>query len=134
MHFLGLSTPHLVLNLLTSRTKGDAFEQAASEYLQQQGLSLIDAQARFKLGELDLIMQDKNCLVFVEVRFRKNTHYGGAATSISLAKQRKLRNAAYLWLAKHNLSAIQTEFRFDALTFEGDLKAVNWIKNIIIEG
>ena len=123
-----------MLNLLSNKKKGDAFEQAASDYLQQQGLTLIDSQARFKLGELDLIMQDKNCLVFVEVRFRNNAYFGGAAFSISATKRRKLRNAALLWLAKNKLNAAHTEFRFDALTFEGDLKSVNWIQNIIIEG
>ena len=117
-----------------TKKQGDTFELAANNYLQQQGLKLIDAQARFKIGELDLVMRDEHCLVFVEVRFRKNADFGGAMMSISAAKKRKLLRAAYLWMAKRGLNASHTEFRFDALTFEGDIKSVNWIKNIIIEG
>lgn len=78
-------------------------------------------------------MQDGTCLVFVEVKFRKNTRYGGAAASITMHKKRSLLKTAYLWLQQQRRSATHTEFRFDAVIFEGDENAINWIKNFLSE-
>lgn len=50
--------------------------------------------------EIDLIMQDAQTLVFVEVRLRKNTHYGGAGGSISQHKQQKIIRAAQHYLQR----------------------------------
>ncbi|MGL5335652.1 MAG: YraN family protein [Enterovibrio sp.] len=115
------------------RTKGKQFEQLAQQYLCQQGLTLLDTQARFVCGELDLVMQHHDCIVFVEVRFRQNNHFGGAIASISQSKQQKLLKAGYLWLAAQGMPASHTQFRFDAVTFDGDLHTINWIQNIIVE-
>lgn len=120
--------------LLNKKQTGDYYEQQACRYLERQGLTPIDKNARFKAGELNLVMQDKSCIVFVEVKFRKQTHFGGAAVTISASKRQKLLKAAYLWLSQKGLSATHTEFRFDAVTFEGDANSVNWVKNIEIEG
>ena len=98
-----------MLSSLSNKALGDAYELAAAEYLQAQGLTLLDQQARYKLGELDLVMQDKTCLVFVEVRFRKYQTYGGATWSITRSKQRKLRNAAFLWMKIHGYSCSHSE-------------------------
>lgn len=53
------------------------------------------------MGEIDLIMLDKQTLVFIEVRFRKNNNFGGGLESITPGKQQKLRNTAELYLQKH---------------------------------
>ncbi|KXF80068.1 YraN family protein [Enterovibrio coralii] len=119
---------------LSKKQSGDHYEQQACRYLKRQGLSFIEKNVRFTLGELDLVMRDGNCLVFVEVKYRKSLHFGGAALSVTPQKQQKMLKSAYLWLSKQGLSATQTEFRFDVVAFEGDVKSVNWIKNIFIEG
>jgi len=62
----------------TSRDRGQHAENACCEYLQQQGLKLLTRNYRGKRGEIDIVMQDKNALVFVEVRYRKNDFFGGA--------------------------------------------------------
>lgn len=134
MFYLGLSLVLLVSNPLNKKQQGDLYELAACEFLEQQGLKLLDKQARYKIGELDLVMKDKHCLVFIEVRFRKDISYGGAVMSISATKQRKFRNSAYLWMKKQNLNISHTEFRFDIVTFDGDIKSVNWIQNVNIKG
>ncbi|WP_325891572.1 YraN family protein [Grimontia sp. NTOU-MAR1] len=119
---------------LSKKQTGDHYETQARRFLERQGLKTIEKNARFKGGELDLIMREKNCLVFVEVKYRNQISYGGAAASISKQKQQRMLKAAYLWLAKNGLSATHTEFRFDAVTFEGDVNSVNWMKNIVFEG
>ncbi len=69
---------------------GTKAEDDALAFLQGQGLTPVTRNFRCRSGEIDLIMQDGNTLVFVEVRKRKNRLYGGAAASITPAKQQKL--------------------------------------------
>ncbi len=107
--------------------KGSDAEQIAVSYLQQQHLLLIARNYRCRFGEIDLIMRDGTTLVFIEVRMRANEKYGGAAASITPAKQAKL-----LRTARHYLSELNTEqpCRFDALLLSGtNGQEIEWIKN-----
>ncbi|OOE40323.1 YraN family protein [Salinivibrio kushneri] len=113
------------------RAKGQAYEAHACQYLVRHGLRVLDKNAHSRRGEIDLVMQDGTCLVFVEVRFRQGRGFGGAAASITAAKQKRLILAAERWMQCHGVKSTQTEFRFDAVTFDGSVEAVNWIKNIV---
>ena len=104
--------------------KGEAAEEVAQQYLKSQGLILLERNYHSRFGEIDLIMQDANTLVFVEVRYRKNTHYGGAASSISYQKQQRIRKTAMTYLQKNGCNY---PARFDVIAIEGDMK-VSWIK------
>lgn len=106
------------------QVEGAAAEQAALHYLQQQGLSLVESNFRCKGGEIDLIMQDGSNLVFVEVRKRADTRYGGAAASVTSRKQARLIIAAQTFLQryKHPPSC-----RFDILAMDGS--RTTWLKN-----
>ena len=115
---------------LSKKDTGIFYEQQACRFLERQGLFVLDKNVKLKCGELDIIMQDGSSIVFVEVKFRKNAMFGGATSSISKKQQRNLLNTAHLWLVKQKRSATHTEFRFDAIVFEGTSDAVNWIKNI----
>ena len=64
--------------------QGDLAEYEAKNYLISQGLLLLEKNYACKLGEIDLIMEDKGCIVFVEVRFRKSNAFGGAAARSTL--------------------------------------------------
>ncbi|OOF28899.1 MULTISPECIES: YraN family protein [Salinivibrio] len=114
-----------------TKETGQAYEQYACQYLLQQGLTLLDKNAHSRRGELDLIMQEGKCLVFVEVRFRRGRGFGGAAASITATKRRRLYLAAERWMQRHGFHSHHTEFRFDAVTFDGHVEAINWIKNIV---
>jgi len=108
------------------KTLGDNAERLAAEYLQQQGLTLITSNYRCKFGEIDLVMRDAKTLVFVEVRLRTNSKFGGAASSITPAKQRKLAMAAEHYLQKHG----QANCRFDAILMgTADTGKLEWIRN-----
>ncbi|PKF51430.1 YraN family protein [Enterovibrio nigricans] len=119
---------------LSKKQSGDHYETQAYRYLERQGLVFLEKNVRFKRGELDLIMRDRSCLVFVEVKYRQSRQFGGAALSVNHQKQQRMLKSAYQWLSQKGLSATQTEFRFDIVAFEGDVNSVNWIKNIFIEG
>jgi len=108
--------------------KGECAEQCACDYLVQQGLQLIDKNYRCKMGEIDLIMQHHDSVVFIEVRYRKNQQFGGALASITASKQHKLRLAAEHYL---QLKAVKHYSRFDVIAISGELKSpqINWIQN-----
>ncbi|MDA9556369.1 YraN family protein [Vibrio sp.] len=115
------------------RAKGAHYESLAHSYLNQHGLLFIQRNFNCKVGEIDLIMQDRSCLVFIEVRYRKHTQYGSAVESISQAKMRKVMKAAQYWLMTKHLSIENTEFRFDVVAIDSDDR-ISWIKNAMTQG
>ncbi|MFD2450255.1 YraN family protein [Vogesella fluminis] len=88
-----------------SKASGDHYEALACRFLQQQGLTLVERNWHCRQGELDLVMRDGACWVFVEVRARQSAHFGGAAASIGSAKQHKLHTAANLYLSSKRIDA-----------------------------
>ena len=116
---------------LTTSQQGAIFEQKAREYLEQQGLHFIAANQRFKTGELDLIMQEQQQIIFIEVRQRKSARFGSALESVNYNKQQKLLKTANQWLAQHQLSLETANCRFDLITFDGTQHQLNWYKNFI---
>lgn len=112
------------------RKQGEVFEQKAKHFLEQQGLRFVAQNQLFAVGELDLIMQEGNTIVFVEVRQRKNARFGSALESIDYRKQQKWLKAANLWLVQRNQSLDTADCRFDVVAFEGELPPV-WIKNFL---
>lgn len=112
---------------LSRRQTGAAFEAQACAFLERKGLRFIAANAYERGGEIDLIMDDRGVTVFVEVRYRRASLYGGAAASVTRSKQQKLLHAARLWLARHNGSFDTVDCRFDVLAFTGN--EIEWIAN-----
>ena len=108
---------------------GKAAEDAAAAYLARQGLQLVARNWRCKGGEIDLIMQDGRSLVFVEVRARGSARFGGAAASITQAKQARIVHAAQLYLF-----ALRSPppCRFDAVLFDGQV--LTWLRDAFQAG
>lgn len=111
---------------LNADNPGLAAEKLAETFLTEKGLKLIARNYHCKYGEIDLIMQDVNTVVFVEVRLRTNAKFGSAAMSITSHKQHKLIAAAQHYLInKSNLPC-----RFDAiLMHKTDLASIEWVRN-----
>lgn len=116
--------------LQASNSQGVLAEKKALSYLQEQGLTLICQNYYCRFGEIDLIMSDQDTLVFIEVRYRKNSNFGGAFASINNSKQRKI-----ITTAKHYLSTLDTEpfCRFDAVAIGSESPTPAWIKNAFQE-
>lgn len=106
---------------------GQHFELVAANWLQARGLQLIERNYHCRGGELDLIMRQGDTLVFVEVRYRADNDHGGAAASVTPAKQRKLMLAARHYLTHHGINEASQACRFDVLAFEGNQP--DWIQN-----
>ncbi len=111
----------------TTRQAGDAAEATALDHLQEAGLRLVQRNYRTPGrggGEIDLIMRERDgTLVFVEVRSRKGSSYGGAAASVSALKQRRIIFAARSYLMR--LTALPP-CRFDVVSLEAG--RIDWLK------
>lgn len=105
-------------------------EQHAEQFLNRHGLRTLLRNAHCRLGEIDLVMQDRDTLVFVEVRQRRHRRYGGAAESVDYHKQRKLIQAARYLLARYPHWSTRP-CRFDVIAFEADSapQAPLWYKD-----
>jgi len=112
---------------------GNRGEKLALKFLKKNTLRLQEKNYHCRYGEIDLVMWDKQCLVFVEVRYRKNDQFGGALESIDQHKQQKLRRSAQNYLIKLKNSKENNEppCRFDVVCIRGNLNKpeYQWIKN-----
>lgn len=106
-------------------TEGDLAEDAALAYLEGQGLRLRARNYRSRFGEIDLVLDDRGTLVFVEVRKRTNPFFGSAAESITAAKRDKL-----IATARQYLAGLRRDVpcRFDAVLFDGG-GTLQWIRD-----
>ncbi|MDN3699498.1 YraN family protein [Vibrio clamense] len=122
------------MGLFSRRQIGNQYEALAKKHLCSQGLTFVEQNFTAKCGEIDLIMRDQQTIIFVEVKFRKNTHYGHAAEMVTPKKMHKLIKTAHLWLLQQNLSVHSTNFRFDVVAIENNSHNIDWIKNAITQG
>lgn len=115
---------------------GQVGEDAALAHLLLNGLTLVERNFRCKGGEIDLVMHEQRrnradprsepTLVFVEVRKRASLQHGGAAASVTAAKQRRLIIAAQTFLQRYKMPPT---CRFDVVAIDGD--TLTWLKNAI---
>ena len=108
---------------------GDRAEDFALKTLQGKGFALEERNFHCRYGEIDLIMRDQDYIVFVEVRYRASSNFGGALESIDQFKQAKLRRAAEFYLVKSKIN--DCACRFDILCVNGNLNKPDyeWIAN-----
>jgi len=107
---------------------GKNSENIACHYLEQHGLILIDRNFSCRRGEIDLIMRDKDTIVFVEVRYRRHDQFGSAAESVNIQKQKRLILTAKYYL-QQTLTPLNTRFDVVAISgIEPDIR-INWIQN-----
>jgi putative endonuclease len=104
---------------------GKFAENLAEKLLASRGLRILQRNYRCRMGEIDLIVQDGDSVVFVEVRSRSRRDYGSAAESITLTKQRRIIAAARHFLA--TLPRIPA-CRFDVVTLDESGES-EWIKS-----
>jgi putative endonuclease len=96
---------------------GRAAEERAAAHLISLGLEPLIANYRCRFGELDLVMRDGTTLAVIEVRRRASARFGGAAASITRAKQLRIARATRHLLLTH--AALRNlPVRFDVVAFE----------------
>jgi len=99
---------------------GSAAEALAARYLADRGLELLTSNFRARVGELDLVMTERNLLVVVEVRARRRTNVTLPAATIDRSKQRRLIGATRYFLLRYRQFATWP-VRFDVVEITGEL-------------
>jgi putative endonuclease len=113
-----------------SRQAGAHWEKTAESYLCDQGLVVLVRNFSSRFGEIDLIMEHEETVVFVEVRYRKTGQHGSGAESVTLDKQSKISRTAAWFLAKNPARAEQF-CRFDVISMDSRKtdNGIVWIRN-----
>jgi putative endonuclease len=106
---------------------GAAAEDAAVRHLTAAGCRVVARNARYREGELDIVVQQRDVVVFVEVRMRTVGRFGDASASVDRFKQKRLVRAAQRWLLEH-YGERWPACRFDVVTLDGD-GTIEWIRD-----
>jgi putative endonuclease len=118
-------------NDTTRQTSGNAGRQAeelAARFLEKKKLRIIARNYRCRGGEIDLVCRDGKVLVFVEVRLRQSTAFGGAAASVTAIKQRRIILAAQHFLMTNALT--NDDCRFDCILMNGTSgNDIEWLRD-----
>ena len=102
----------------------------ALDHLTRAGLTLVARNYSCRYGEIDLVMRDRDIIVFVEVRYRRGAGFGGGIDSVDAAKRAKLVRAAEVFLIDHPRLA-GAACRFDVLAIGGaeGAPSMDWRRN-----
>ncbi|HSA88286.1 MAG TPA: YraN family protein [Burkholderiales bacterium] len=104
---------------------GARAEDLCAALMRAAGLRLLERNWRCRLGEIDLVAEERGMLVFAEVRMRSRPGFGGAGESVTAAKRQRLLAAARLYLAHRP----QAPCRFDVFLVDGPAASVQWIRD-----
>ena len=108
--------------------RGAAAEALAARFLQERGVRIVERNYRCRGGEIDIIARDGATLVFVEVRLRRGSAFGGAAASITATKQRRLGLAASHYLARLGR---EPPCRFAAILLDSlESERIEWLRDV----
>jgi putative endonuclease len=109
--------------MASSQELGAWGEEKAARYLEQQGYRILERNFHSRFGEIDLVAEDDEFLVFVEVRLRKNTRYGLPEETVDHRKQHKLRLTAEFYLQRH---PTKKQPRFDVVALYAEDGMDTW--------
>lgn len=108
---------------------GDRGESLAAEYLQSQGIRILERQWRGVYGELDLVALDADTVVFVEVKTRASTVAGDPTEAVGVAKQKKITRSALAYLKRRGWLNRRTRFDVVSILWNGDTPDVKHFRS-----
>ena len=103
---------------MNKRETGTAYESAAARFLETKGYRILERNYRCRFGEVDLIAQEGDAIVFCEVKFRRDLRAGHPLEAVDLRKQRRISKCALCYLTEKRLSG--QECRFDVVGICGE--------------
>jgi len=116
--------------MLNKRQKfGEQSESLAVWYLKKNGYKILEQNYRTKLGEIDIIAQEKKTIVFVEVKSRRSIRYGSPKWAVTPKKQRKISMVALYYLKTTNQMDAGARFDVVAITSNRDQPQIEIVKN-----
>lgn len=111
---------------MNTRKKGTEYEDVAADYLQCQGVEILERNYRNRCGEIDIIGKDGEYIVFFEVKYRKNSKKGAPAEAVNFTKQKTICRVADYYRMLHGIGEF-FPIRYDVIAIEG-LELI-WYKN-----
>lgn len=106
-------------------TVGKKYEEAAVLFLKKQGFSILERNFRCRQGEIDIIGLHENCLVFVEVKYRRNHNRGMAEEAVGVNKQKKIcRTSDYFRISHKKYQSMQV--RYDVIAVTESVNNLRW--------
>lgn len=103
---------------MNQRTIGNEYERQAGAYLESQGYEILEYNVFSRAGELDIVARQGEYLVFVEVKYRRNTDKGYPLEAISFSKRKSISKCALYYMKKYHL--MNMPVRFDVVGILGD--------------
>lgn len=111
---------------MNKRKTGQQYEDKAADHLEKCGFIILERNFRCRQGEVDLIGLHENCLVFVEVKYRKNADVGAPEEAVGLAKQQKICRVSDYYRLMHPARE-ESQIRYDVIAFCGE--QIKWYRN-----
>lgn len=109
---------------MNTRKTGAFYEGAACDYLTRQGIVILERNFACRQGEVDIIARQKDCVIFLEVKYRRTNAFGDALLAVSFRKQKKICRCAEYYCMKHPWV---THFRYDVIAINDT--QIKWIQN-----
>ena len=103
-------------------------EAEAARYLRKKGYKIVGQNYFCRFGEVDIIAEANGCVVFVEVKLRRNAEFAEAREFVTASKQEKIKKAASIWLAA-NETDLQPRFDVIEIYTGGKNTGINHIEN-----
>lgn len=103
-----------------NHAKGQAGEEKACRFLEEQGFRILARNFRFHRTEIDIIAMEQETLCFIEVKYRSRDTFGFGYQAVDRRKQERIRRTAEAYLLKNGLSLQDTPCRFDIVSLDGE--------------
>ena len=111
------------------RIQGNAGEDLAAAFLQRNGLKILERNYRFERGEIDLIAEEGDELVFIEVKMRRSTMFGVPEDAVTEKKQEQVHTVAEGYLFEHDIDTRPCRFDVVAIEFKNGTAEIRHIRN-----
>lgn len=107
---------------------GQTGEDLAVCYLENQGYTIVERNYRNRIGEIDIIARDGECLVFIEVKTRSNRRFGSPFDAVDFRKQQQISRVALAFMTQHRFGEVPVRFDVIGVHLE-ESPRVELIKN-----
>jgi putative endonuclease len=106
--------------MISKTKKGTIGENLAVDYLEKKGYRILQRNYRYEHGEIDIVAEDGNALVFVEVKARRSKKFGEPEDAVTPRKREKIRATADGYLFENNIDDKECRFDVIAIDYQGD--------------
>jgi putative endonuclease len=117
------------MSSIDRRKCGKAGEDLAAQFLEQRGLKILERNFRFERGEIDLIAEEGEELIFVEVKTRRSNAFGTAEDAVTEKKQEQIRTVAEGYLFIHEIDDRPCRFDIVAIDYKNGSAEIHHIRD-----